>query len=186
MDRPSLAGRLAKLVAKQQAGLGLFHSNLSQVSLQPESVFNTADVVLTITTPLLPIVHEGPIFRCLVNGINSSSSSSMIKEKFHPGLEVLVSFLPRSKQIHGKTTKIGLDPVILAKIMKGRQQGRDHEGDPFVSPNKRKRAEMKGEKTVVAGLWSPVELVSTSREGSEDMMSGKVVTMVSRYIILET
>jgi hypothetical protein len=189
-DRNSLTRYLNRLVSKQQAASSLFLANLSlsnshQVSGSrattigmrdsvgplatsgPASVFATADIVVAVQSPLLPVQHASPIFQCRV--VNTGRNRSLGFHSINPSDSLLVSFSGNTSQQAGSRPLRGhIEPNRLAATMKQMQM---HQERGHVA------------KEIMAGIWEPWQEVSLGSEDGADIPH--VVLLCSRFVIME-
>lgn len=189
-DRNSLTRYLNRLVSKQQAASSLFLANLSlsnsNQSLRirptnrdtwnasesittsgPASVLSTADIVVVVQSPLLPVQHASPIFKCRV--VNTGRNRFLGFHSINPSDSLLVSFSGNtSLQAGSKEFRGHIDPNRLAATMKQIQM---HHDQGHVR------------KEIMAGIWEPWQEVSLGAEEGADIPP--VVLLCSRFVIME-
>ncbi|GHJ87792.1 hypothetical protein NliqN6_4194 [Naganishia liquefaciens] len=186
-DRNSLTRYLTRLVSKQQAASSLFLANLSlstsnqtsrsratgaetpeasgSAQIGPTSLFSTADIVVVVQYPLLPVQHTSPLFQCQVFSTGRNRSVRFLSVEVSD--PILVSF---SGNVTSGTGNLRghIEPNRLASTMK-QMQMHDIKGHP--------------RKEIMAGIWEPWQEVSLGVEDGVGMP--RVVLLCSRFVIME-
>lgn len=122
-------------------------------------------MVVVVQTPLLPVQHASPLFRCRVVSVGHSRSVGFLS--INPSDSLLVSFSGNA------TTEAGnlrghIDPNRLASTMKQMQL---HQDQGYAR------------KEVMAGIWEPSQEVSLGVEDGTDIP--RVALLCSRFVIME-
>jgi hypothetical protein len=208
----TLSSRLQRLIQRQQASISLFHASIDNQGTSanraakleamkthhPSNILDTADVIVEVLSPVLPVRHAAPLFRVrLIKGdepILNPMWTDSAKDDDDPFLvssstrstpsrsisSAFVSFAPAST---------GDKPPLsgVAMLLHPRQVA-----DLLATDQGRPAVRVQGDRRILAGLWKPWHEVRLGVGDMDDRAAAvcslkepSQVLLCSRYLILK-